>query len=238
MPRLDPNRPRYAREPDLSLSQAFRIFIRERSPRILLLSTTFLLGSRLLSAVGSGALTWWDLGSWIALGLLHPFVEWTMHVFVLHFRPRTLGGLKLDLPSARYHRAHHVDPWDLRYVAMPLSALLTGFGLLFVTAAVLLPTWSVVHSLMAGALLLGLNYEWCHFLVHTSYRPRAWMYKRIYKFHRLHHFKNENYWMGVSRHLGDYVLGTMKDVREVENSQTAKDLLASYEAKKADPCAS
>ena len=57
---------------------------------------------------------------------------------------------------------------------------------------------------------MALTYEWCHFLTHTSYRPRGWAYKRIYKFHRLHHFKNEKYWMGVSRHLADYVLGTMK----------------------------
>ena len=43
--------------------------------------------------------------------------------------------------------------------------------------------------------------------------------------HRLHHFKNEHYWMGVTMHLGDRVLGTLASPKEVPTSPTCRDLL-------------
>ena len=232
MPHHDPHTPRFAREPNLSLPGAFRIFIRETPPRVLLLASALLLGTRLASATFTdwGALGIWDLVVLVALALLHPFVEWCIHVYVLHWRPRNWLGLNIDFPAARYHRAHHVDPWDLRFVAMPLSAMFTGGALLLALGWATLPTLGALHSVMLMAACLALTYEWCHFLTHTSYRPKGWAYKRIYRFHRLHHFKNEKYWMGVTRHLADYVLGTMKDAGEVESSKTAKDLMASFEA--------
>jgi hypothetical protein len=47
-----------------------------------------------------------------------------------------------------------------------------------------------------------------HFLIHTDYKPRTAAYRRLYTGHRLHHYRNENYWFGVSRRLGDTVLRT------------------------------
>jgi hypothetical protein len=233
MAELDPRNPRYARDRDLSLAAAFRIFLRETPPRILVLAFGLMLGSRIVAALttGWGALRLSDLLIAGVIFVLHPFVEWCIHVYVLHFRPRQWGGLRIDFAAARYHRAHHVDPWDLRYVAMPLSAMFTGAAILVASYAMLISSAGGVHTAMLASATLALLYEWGHFLTHTSYRPRGVIYKRIYKFHRLHHFKNERYWMGVTRHLGDYVLGTMKDPREVETSATAKDLLASFEAR-------
>jgi sterol desaturase/sphingolipid hydroxylase (fatty acid hydroxylase superfamily) len=40
----------------------------------------------------------------------------------------------------------------------------------------------------------------------------------------LHHFKNENYWFGVSTPFVDVLFGTLKDEKNVETSQTARDL--------------
>ena len=42
--------------------------------------------------------------------------------------------------------------------------------------------------------------------------------------HRLHHYRNENYWMGVTNHLGDHVLGTFPNKDDVPVSPTAKTL--------------
>ena len=230
---MDPQLPRFAREPNLSLRGAWRIFLTETPPRVLLVALCVFTVSRVaLGTVYSAmAFSWWDLIALIALPLFHPFAEWLIHVFILHFRPRTFAGRTLDFPAARYHRAHHVDPWDLRFVAMPLSAMFTGGVLLGALSYLLMPTLGAAHTTMVVATALALIYEWSHFLVHTSYRPRGFIYKRIYKFHRLHHFKNERYWMGVSRHLGDYVLGTMKRAQDVESSPTAKNLLASFDAR-------
>ena len=37
-------------------------------------------------------------------------------------------------------------------------------------------------------------YEWCHYLIHTDYKPKTAVYRAIWRNHRLHHFKNEHYW--------------------------------------------
>ena len=74
---------------------------------------------------------------------------------------------------------------------------------------------------------LGLfRYEWSHFLIHTPYVPRTRWYRAIWRNHRLHHFKHEGYWMGVSSNLGDRVLGTNPDQRTVQRSATARTLHA------------
>ena len=69
-------------------------------------------------------------------------------------------------------------------------------------------------------------YEWTHFLIHTAYRPRSAAYKAIWRNHRLHHFKNEHFWHGVTNNFSDRVLGTNPDQREVAKSDTARALAA------------
>jgi sterol desaturase/sphingolipid hydroxylase (fatty acid hydroxylase superfamily) len=71
-----------------------------------------------------------------------------------------------------------------------------------------------------------LSYEWCHFLIHTPYRPRRRYYKAIWRNHRLHHYKNERYWFGVTSVVGDRVIGTDPDQRAVQRSPTARSLHA------------
>jgi sterol desaturase/sphingolipid hydroxylase (fatty acid hydroxylase superfamily) len=60
-----------------------------------------------------------------------------------------------------------------------------------------------------------------HFLIHSTYRPKGWYYRYIYRAHRLHHFRNENYWFGVTVHLGDHVLRTFPGKDDVPVSATA-----------------
>ena len=74
------------------------------------------------------------------------------------------------------------------------------------------------------AYVLILLYEWTHFLIHTSHRPRSRYYRSIWRNHRLHHFKNEHYWHGITNTLSDRVLGTHRDARAVERSRTVRTL--------------
>jgi sterol desaturase/sphingolipid hydroxylase (fatty acid hydroxylase superfamily) len=67
-------------------------------------------------------------------------------------------------------------------------------------------------------------YEWTHYLIHTSYRPKRRFYRYIWRAHRLHHFKNEHYWFGVTVHLADHVLRTFPAKEAVETSPTARTL--------------
>jgi hypothetical protein len=67
-------------------------------------------------------------------------------------------------------------------------------------------------------------YEWTHFLIHSSYRPRHRPYRGIWRAHRLHHFRNEHYWFGVTMHGADRVLRTYPDRDAVPVSPTARTL--------------
>ena len=80
-----------------------------------------------------------------------------------------------------------------------------------------------LSGVLAGFAIL-FSYEWCHFLIHSPYRPRGRYYRTIWRNHRLHHFKNENYWFGVTSNLGDVVLGTNPERSVVSKSPTARSL--------------
>ena len=75
-----------------------------------------------------------------------------------------------------------------------------------------------------GAYLILSVYEWCHFLIHTPYRPQGRYYRAIWRGHRLHHFKNEHYWFGVTSTVADHLLGTAPNQAEVARSGTARTL--------------
>ncbi len=74
-----------------------------------------------------------------------------------------------------------------------------------------------------------LRYECSHFLIHTPYVPRTRWYRTVWRNHRLHHFKHERYWMGVSSNLGDRLLRTNPDQRTIPKSPTARTLGARHE---------
>jgi hypothetical protein len=81
-------------------------------------------------------------------------------------------------------------------------------------------------ALLATGALQSLVYEWIHFLVHTDYKPRSAAYRRLYVGHRLHHYRNENYWYGVTRRFGDTVLRTDPAKDDVPLSPTCLSLPA------------
>lgn len=212
----DPNN---ARTPGLTLRAAWRFFWRQPSPRML---ASFVLFAALWRVSG-GPWSWLDVGVGAAVVAFQPLAEWLIHVFVLHFRPRKFGPLTLDYTAAREHRMHHRDPHDTRYWFIPAQTLVLSFVAGTVVLALLLSaefaaTWLFV------TMVLALVYEWVHFLVHTSYRPRSKWVQGLELSHRLHHFKNEHYWMGVSVLVADRVLGTAKNPREVETSRSCRDL--------------
>src|SRR6266850_313244 len=81
------------------------------------------------------------LGHWhwsellIPAGILafEPFTEWFIHVHLLHFRPRTIGGRRFDPYVARKHRWHHAEPKNMPLVFVPVRVvvpLLAGGALI------------------------------------------------------------------------------------------------------------
>jgi hypothetical protein len=216
-PRAFPDDPR---APNLSLLQAFVIFTRRLSPRLLVGS--LVLAATLRAWVGDLGL--WDLVLFGSLVALQPFSEWVIHVAILHWRPRRIFGVMVDSYLSWSHREHHKRPNDEAWWFIPLRSGIVGFVIIGAVGAIVLRDLGLWITLMFTATSLGLVYEWTHYLCHSSYRPRSGFYRRIWRHHRLHHFKNEHYWMGVSRHLADWVLGTNPDQRDVDPSPTCRDL--------------
>ncbi len=214
------NSPWRAQGPAWTWGHAAARFVRHHNAWILL-------GALAVTAVGrasAGAIGWADLVVAAAFVAFQPFQEWLIHVYILHWRPRRVGGITIDFELARRHRHHHTDPGDLRVGFMPTQTLvLAGLGHALAWP-LLMPTDSLAWTALLMVATVGLVYEWTHFVIHTSVVPRnAWV-QRVFRYHRLHHFKNENYWMGVTMHLGDRLLGTLADQRAVPASPTARDL--------------
>jgi Fatty acid hydroxylase superfamily len=215
-----------------SLRRARREFLREESPWAIGTGIVVLLVLRVLLGVP----TWRDAVAAAAMIAVYPFGEWAIHVYLLHAKPFSLRGRRVDTMAARAHRAHHSEPNDLDMVllywwqaallmllAVPLTIAAGALPISLVAGPV--PLGAVITAALAGFCMIFL-YEWTHFLIHTAYRPRSAAYRTIWKNHRLHHFKNEHFWHGVTNNLSDRVLGTNPEARAVPKSKTARSLRA------------
>jgi sterol desaturase/sphingolipid hydroxylase (fatty acid hydroxylase superfamily) len=169
-----------------------------------------------------GAFSWIDVAVAAVLIASQPFQEWLIHKFE-HVRPPKVLGRTMDLALMRMHRLHHQDPSNLPLIFIPKMAILSMFLLDAVIFFAVLPARHAVTGLFVAS-TIGLVYEWTHFLIHTSYAPRSAFYRGLWRLHRLHHYKNEDYWFGVTARLGDRVLGTDPDPKDVAVSPTARTL--------------
>jgi Fatty acid hydroxylase superfamily len=221
VPRRDPAR--------LTLADCWRAFIRRPSPPRL--AAALIAAATLRIALGG--FSWRDLV--VAAGIVGftPPVEWLIHVFLLHAKPLRVGGREHDLLAAREHRAHHRAPAQLDGVLIPPYAVYIFLAQMVATSYVVsFPiVWVLggdrlalgTTSLLGAVLVLSL-YEWTHYLIHTPYRPRSRYYRSIWHGHRLHHYKNERYWFGVTSTVADLALRTAPDQAKVPKSGTARSL--------------
>lgn len=203
---------------------ALRAFAAHASPRLIALFVAVLAGGRL----ALGNFGWGDAVVALAILAYFPINEWLIHVFMLHYRPRRLFGRTVDFYLPVTHRRHHADPWNLKWVFIPRHV---HFWTLPVLALILWAGWPVKELVLTGFvtyLLLGLHYEWVHFLAHIPWCPSGPVlgayYQRRVREHRYHHFRNENYWWGVSMGLGDRLLRTAPPVEDVGRSGTTSTL--------------
>lgn len=207
----------------LSLAGAWRGFWHHPSPW--LIGTT--LAGAMIARIVVGDWRLWDTLLPVVMVAAFPFFEWLVHVCVLHWRPRRLGNVTIDPLLARKHRAHHADPRDVPLVFIPWQALIWLLAMYTAIALLAFPRPGLGLTFLAGVALLGLGYEWTHYLIHSDYRPRSRVYRAVWRNHRLHHYKNEHYWFTVtSSGTADRVLGTYKDSQRVQTSPTVRALHA------------
>ena len=204
------------------------VYLGRGSARVLIAATILLAAARVV--VGD-----FGRGDLIVLGatvVIAGPIEWIIHRYLLHapddaWTSRTLG-------TGFGHRRHHLDPPDVDWLMLrgvDAGVFLVAFGA--VTAAWTQPLMWVSGSGRVGPFLTGwglaalglAHYEWVHLLVHTRYRCTSRYYSRLARNHRLHHFRNEHYWLGVTTNSGDRLLRTYPRRRsDVPLSDTARTL--------------
>jgi hypothetical protein len=221
IPRQDPS--------VLTLGDCWRAFVGRRTPPLLGAAIVAALALRIVL----GNYDWRDVVVAAGVIALTPLAEWAIHVYLLHARPFRFAGRHVDLLAAREHRAHHEAPAELDGVLIPRYAVLIFIPQIAVTVWALSFPLHVVFGgnrlahaatgLLVSYVILS-AYEWCHFLIHTPYRPHGRYYRSIWRGHRLHHYKNEHYWFGVTSTVGDHLLRTAPDQAEVPKSNTARTL--------------
>ncbi len=202
-------------------------YLRAGSPRILLVTAMLLVVARIMV----GQWGWADVVvSGVTLALTG-LVEWVIHLFLLHAPEDSFRMRKLKTGTG--HRNHHLDPTNMQWLLLnPIDATIfvVMFGaftaawsmpLLWLMGLKVLPGFLTAYA--AAAISLS-HYEWVHLLVHTRYRPTSRYYGRLTRNHRLHHYRNEKYWLGVTMNSGDRLLGTLPEKSEVPLSPTARTL--------------
>jgi len=222
---------RYGRDVK-TLGQAWEEFRAKRSPKLIAAGILVTLAVRI--AVGDAS--WRDAVAATAMLVIYPFGEWAIHVYLLHLKPFAFRGKHVELATAKAHREHHEQPNDLNlillapseamalmFLAVPVVPALAGAAIALAGGDV--PYGALLTGVLAGQVLVAV-YEWTHFLIHTAHRPRSRYYRSIWRNHRLHHFKNEHYWHGITNTIGDRALGTYPDQSQIRRSRTARTLIS------------
>jgi len=209
------------RRTQVTLGSTFREFWKHPSPWMILATLV-------------GALVWrvvegdWRLSDLWAPAILvafFPVLEWVIHVFILHWRPRKVAGVLVDSELARDHRRHHADPRDIPLVFIPWRSLIAVIASEVAIGLLAFPRLGQGLTWILAVATTGLLYEWTHYLIHSDYRPKSRVYKAVWRNHRLHHYKNEHYWFTVTTtSTADRLFGTYPDPATVETSRTAKNL--------------
>lgn len=210
-----------------SLAAQAAHFFTFASPLVLLVNALALVAARVGVGVASGdagaaSAAWMSIAVAAATAAWWPLQEWLFHRVLLHLRPRRVFGFLVDPHFARAHRAHHKQPWIVEQTLLPLRVL----AVLVPAQALwlLVPSTTLALTAAATYAISALVYEWVHYLCHSHYVPRSAYYRRIWRNHRLHHFKNERHWFSFTVPAVDAWLGTEPHVDDVATSSTVRTL--------------
>lgn len=203
-----------------NLREGIRAFFTYPSPVIL---ASLAIGSLILR----GFFGPWDrYDALIALlpVLIWPFLEWSLHRYLLHLQPMRILGFTVDFDFAKKHRIHHQQPWRAKHIFLPVYVHILMAPLLTAGAFWLLPRPGLAATWMAALAAMALVYEWTHFIVHSRIRPKSRFAQRLFHNHRMHHFRNEHYWYSFTMPHVDVMFGTGPDDKTVPRSPTCRTL--------------
>ncbi len=187
----------------------------------------FLLGQLVAAAVARtflGPLTWVDAVVVAGVLVYWPLQEWAAHQWILHMKPRRVLGVEINPYFARCHRHHHRHPNVLATALLPPRVLWMMGPIHLAFWWLVTPTWAAMAMGVAAFTAATLFYEWIHYLTHTPYRPKGRYLRRVFRNHRMHHYRNEDYWHSFTAPFLDTLFRTGPDPREVPRSKTCRTL--------------
>lgn len=157
--------------------------------------------------------------------VIAPFYEWLLHKYVLHAVNKNESSSKVKYMN-RLHRDHHRYPTQVDLLFAPISAGLFIPLQFFIVCYLITQNLNLSLYCAMVSLSYYLFYEWIHLAHHVeSYTPKTSWGKKLKTAHLWHHYKNENYWWGVTSSLGDIILRTYPDVKTIKKSITVKEFI-------------
>lgn len=187
-----------------------------------LLTTLLFLGFVGLTVPNLGNVRIWGV---MGLGILgYILIEYLTHRFLFHMKPpQNPTMLKF---MKRIHYDHHVKPKELELLFLPVWYSFPNMAVAGGAAYWVTGNAATTFAFMTGVVGTLLYYEWTHFVAHRPIKPLTPWGRWMKKVHLWHHYKNERFWFGVTNPLFDVMMGTFKDEKEVEKSETARNLEA------------
>ena len=156
--------------------------------------------------------------------LLAPFYEWIVHKYFLH-KPFESKNPKIQQYYDSIHRSHHRGPKNIELVFAPISIGLLTPIIFFLLPLMITFNFHLALTCSYFSLCYFLYYEWTHLSHHMDhYIPPTKWGKILKKSHTWHHHKNENLWWGVTNILGDIILKTYHDPKEIKASKTVRKI--------------
>ncbi|MCS6846726.1 MAG: sterol desaturase family protein [Anaerolineae bacterium] len=167
----------------------------------------------------SGALHWpaevsplWFLAAFLfGVALLWTFLEYVVHRFVFHFRPRNRTQWQLIF---LFHGVHHYQPHIKTRLVMPPAVSIPGailfYFLFYLVLDVILGMPFLVAPMFAGTVLGYVGYDMIHYATHHLPAKGSVM-KFLKRHHMEHHYKTPDARFGVSTSLWDQVFHTEPD---------------------------
>lgn len=165
--------------------------------------------------------------TWIsicAVLLLYPFIEYSLHRFVLH--SRLLYRYKMTSALwKRIHFDHHRDPGESDVILGAIYTMLPAAVITTVPLGLAIGGLSGAFAALTTGLVLIALYELVHCSQHLMQNPRNRYLRLIKRMHMLHHYYNENGNFGVTSPICDYIFGTYYDgASNLPKSPTASNL--------------
>ncbi len=198
--------------------EAARVFAAQPSPRVIGGALLVALARRALdrrTGNGSGPSVPGEAAAVAVVLATRGLHEYAIHRWLLHAPRRVIRGWAID-PGAG-HRAHHADPDVIDNALIP-PVRAAAFAVMIAayvdgTCRLLGVTARTRHSATTAAVAALLDYEWQHYLDHTSVPLRASRARALRTHHRAHHFVDERRDLGITSRTGDRLAALVSAAR-------------------------